>query len=431
MADLPELNEWPEGIYQLETSDPVLGGPEGIDNLQAKQLASRTTWLKDQIAKIVAGTSVVGKALQLKTARTLRFTGAATGSGSYDGSADTEIALALSDSGVAAGSFTKVSVSAKGLVTGGSNPTTLAGYGITDVFTKDETTSAISAATSGHFVSIAASRPLTKADMGLVVIDSSAAAVTVQLPKSDAALGVRDLVVRRTDNTGNRLVVQADGTDKIKFHTHLRPAGYSFFILMGAGDYWHLRSDGAGNWYPIARFDNTPLGRPVVETTTAIMPGGWGLYHGLIYNRAEWPWVWDHAQASGMLTTEALRAGNEGKWTDGDGVSTFRTPEGRGEFSRFLDEGRGIDASRVAGSWQKGTMVGADTSGSSDGYFVLGLGATSAQPLSGFGIDPINLADYPAQVAGLGSATTFASTTGINGSSRPRNIANPGRIKLI
>ncbi|MNJ29007.1 hypothetical protein D3C77_235630 [compost metagenome] len=46
MADLPESNEWPVGIYQLETSDPVLGGPEGIDNLQAKQLASRTVWLK-------------------------------------------------------------------------------------------------------------------------------------------------------------------------------------------------------------------------------------------------------------------------------------------------------------------------------------------------------------------------------------------------
>lgn len=41
-------------------------------------------------------------------------------------------AIALNDSGVAAGSYTKVTVDAKGRVTGGSNPTTLAGYGITD-----------------------------------------------------------------------------------------------------------------------------------------------------------------------------------------------------------------------------------------------------------------------------------------------------------
>lgn len=41
-------------------------------------------------------------------------------------------AIALNDSGVAAGSYTKVTVDEKGRVTGGSNPTTLAGYGITD-----------------------------------------------------------------------------------------------------------------------------------------------------------------------------------------------------------------------------------------------------------------------------------------------------------
>ncbi|WP_242672098.1 pyocin knob domain-containing protein [Stutzerimonas kirkiae] len=49
MATLDEVAEWVEGIYQLETSDPVLGGPDGIDNLQAKQLARRTLWLKAAI----------------------------------------------------------------------------------------------------------------------------------------------------------------------------------------------------------------------------------------------------------------------------------------------------------------------------------------------------------------------------------------------
>lgn len=52
MADLPESVAWPAGIYQLETSDPVLGGPDGIDNLQAKQLANRTRWLKDKTEQI-------------------------------------------------------------------------------------------------------------------------------------------------------------------------------------------------------------------------------------------------------------------------------------------------------------------------------------------------------------------------------------------
>ncbi|MFJ5239550.1 gp53-like domain-containing protein [Pseudomonas neuropathica] len=121
MADLPEVNEWPEGIYQLETSDPVLGGPEGIDNLQGKQLANRTKWLRDQIEKIVQGVTSIGKAARLETARALKFKGAATGSGDFDGSADTEITLTLVDSGVSAGTYPKITVNAKGLVVGGAS----------------------------------------------------------------------------------------------------------------------------------------------------------------------------------------------------------------------------------------------------------------------------------------------------------------------
>lgn len=120
MANLPESNEWPEGVYQLETSDPVLGGPEGIDNLQAKQLASRTKWLRAQLKEIFDGVASVGKATQLLTARALKFKGAATGSGDFDGSADTEITLTLANSGVAAGTYPKVTVNSKGLVTGGT-----------------------------------------------------------------------------------------------------------------------------------------------------------------------------------------------------------------------------------------------------------------------------------------------------------------------
>ncbi|WP_214348075.1 phage tail protein [Pseudomonas congelans] len=90
------------------------------------------------IAAIVDGTTAVGKAARLSTARTLKFKGAATGSGTYDGASDTEIALTLADSGVAAGAYTKVNVNVKGLVTGGSNPTTLSGYGITDAYSKDD-----------------------------------------------------------------------------------------------------------------------------------------------------------------------------------------------------------------------------------------------------------------------------------------------------
>ena len=49
MANLQETARWETGIYQLETSDPVMGGADGIDNRQAKQLGNRTLWLKNEL----------------------------------------------------------------------------------------------------------------------------------------------------------------------------------------------------------------------------------------------------------------------------------------------------------------------------------------------------------------------------------------------
>ena len=56
MANISENTQsptWAQGIYQIETSDPVLGGANGIANRQARELAARTQWLKAEIAKAV------------------------------------------------------------------------------------------------------------------------------------------------------------------------------------------------------------------------------------------------------------------------------------------------------------------------------------------------------------------------------------------
>ncbi|EGD2326872.1 tail fiber protein [Salmonella enterica] len=49
MGKLTELEQWEDDVYQIETSDPVLGGPDGVSNRPQKQLANRTQWLKKQI----------------------------------------------------------------------------------------------------------------------------------------------------------------------------------------------------------------------------------------------------------------------------------------------------------------------------------------------------------------------------------------------
>ncbi|MBD9598530.1 MULTISPECIES: phage tail protein [unclassified Pseudomonas] len=258
---------------------------------------------------------------------------------------------------------------------------------------------------------LAASKLLAPEELGLVLIDANPGATTVTLPVANTGLGIRDVIVRRVDNTANRLVVRCSDTDSIKFHTHLRAGGYPFLVLMGAGDWWHLRSDASGNWWPVGRYDGTTLGRVVFETSSTVMPGGYGVLNGYLFNRTEWPWVWDHAQASGMLTTEALRAGKEGMWTSGDGATTFRSPEARGEFVRVLDELRAVDASRAAGSWQAGQIE-------SHNHSTPGAGSFGTQMMGG------GSNNYSLWQAGA---------TGFSGGSetRPRNIAFPGRIKLI
>ena len=44
MTNLPEEADWESSIYQLEPTDPVLGGESGIANRQATQLGNRTAY---------------------------------------------------------------------------------------------------------------------------------------------------------------------------------------------------------------------------------------------------------------------------------------------------------------------------------------------------------------------------------------------------
>ncbi|SHE79305.1 hypothetical protein SAMN05444339_10278 [Loktanella atrilutea] len=55
MTNLIETPDWVDGVYQLETTDPVVGGVPNLDlgqgfaNIQAQQLASRTNWLRGRV----------------------------------------------------------------------------------------------------------------------------------------------------------------------------------------------------------------------------------------------------------------------------------------------------------------------------------------------------------------------------------------------
>lgn len=90
MANLKETSFWEEGIYQWETSDPVLGGENGIDNVPTRQLANRTKWLKDNK---LDKTAIAANAELAKRANTADRLSEArkVGGVAFDGSADIDL----------------------------------------------------------------------------------------------------------------------------------------------------------------------------------------------------------------------------------------------------------------------------------------------------------------------------------------------------
>jgi hypothetical protein len=78
--------------------------------------------------------------------------------------------------------------------------------------------------------------------------------------------------------------------------------------------------------------------------------------------RADFPYLWSFIQGSGML---AASEGAKQTWQfgPGDGSTTFSLIDGRGEFLRAWDDGRGVDAGRTLGSAQAAAMLNHTHSG--------------------------------------------------------------------
>ena len=146
MANLKEDNTWEQGIYQFETSDPVMGGPNGIDNVPTSQLANRTLWLKNQLAAAVqsidANKSAADAAFALK-ATTLTAGSGLTGGGTLAASRTITLGTpgkitASTTNSVGAATHTheidNASTSVAGIVM------------LVDALTSDSTTAALSAA---------------------------------------------------------------------------------------------------------------------------------------------------------------------------------------------------------------------------------------------------------------------------------------------
>ena len=178
----------------ITNADGTAGNPTITSNATNANTVS-TIVARDASGNFSAGTitaTLSGNATTataLATARTISVSGDGTGSASFDGSTNAAIALTLANSGVTAGTYKSVTVDAKGRVTGGSNPTTLAGYGITDAVS----TSALGVAN------------------GVATLDATGLVPTSQLPSYvDDVLEYANLAAFPATGTAGKIFVAID-----------------------------------------------------------------------------------------------------------------------------------------------------------------------------------------------------------------------------
>lgn len=172
-----------------------------------------------------------------------------------------------------------------------------------------------------------------------------------------------------------------------------------------------------------------PLGSVTLWASTAAAPAGWLKLNGALVSRTTYAALWSLAQASGAFVTDAqwTNAANFmwGSWSSGDGSTTFRLPDARGEFPRFFDDARGVDSGRGFGIAQRGTIGMYDYNVTDSTFYGLPGGNGGASTAALFQGDPPDggtnsiLTDWAAPTsqgnAALGTSIQVYHT-------RPRNI---------
>ena len=123
-------------------------------------------------------------------------------------------------------------------------------------------------------------------------------------------------------------------------------------------------------------------------------------------------WLKADGAAVSRTTYAALFAAIGTTYGAGNGVSTFNLPQLGGEFIRCLDNGRGVDAGRVIGSWQEDAFKS----------------HTHDLPIEYGGTQNIqSLVDTNNSDEGISSLSKTGSTGGTE--TRPRNVALLACIK--
>lgn len=299
--------------------------------------------------------------------------------------------------GIAAGTYKSLSVDEYGRATAGSNPDTLAGFGIKDSYTKAEVEALIAKASALPVGSIVAF-PVDTPPPGFLELDNSVKS-SATYPDLSAYLGGK--FNKGDEGVGNFRLPEARGeflrgwdhgrgvdagraigswqADDNKAHTHgtvydvivdtfapgetrrnflqqynnmddvvTKASGGAEARPRNLAVMWCIKAwnapvnqgniDVAALVKEVSRLGSAvPVGA-VMAFPTGIVPPGFLELDGSVQSIATYP------DLAAYLST---------KFNKGDeGTGNFRLPESRGEFLRGWDHGRGVDVGRGIGSWQ-------------------------------------------------------------------------------
>lgn len=302
-----------------------MGGPDGIDNRQAKQLANRTLWLKNQTEALQTATA--GKAA---SATTVTAGNGLTGGGNLTASRT-------------------ISLGQPGQITAQSqNAVQSSGH-----------THAIDTATTSRagIVQLADRVSANPADANKAITTAA-----VNRAIDDLGEGVLGKITQANTRIDNAVALTGDQTitgakifqADIKVSASAAHAAADRYIRLGAdatgsyavnpksGKVLYLKHDG----------NLTYDGNRVLTEADAqsLIPSGAVMY----FARSTAPNGWLKANGAAVSRTAyaALFAAIGTTYGAGDGRTTFNLPDLRGEFVRGWDDGRGIDSRRALGSAQ-------------------------------------------------------------------------------
>ncbi|MHC3826590.1 phage tail-collar fiber domain-containing protein [Pseudomonas sp. G3-19] len=388
--------------------------------------------------------------------------------------------------GIAAGTYKSLTVDEYGRATAGANPETLAGFGIKDSYTKAEVEALIAKASALPVGSIVAF-PVDAPPPGFLELDNSvkssatypdlSAYLGGKFDKGDEGVGnfrlpeARGEFLRGWDHGRGVDLGRQVGSfqaDDYKSHSHryfdsvaanidpfggtsagvvngvVTPPATGGYLATSGPDSNNLTSptttvNAGGNetrprniaimW--CIKAWNAPVNQGTIDVAalakeverlksavpvgailafpTGIVAPGYLELDGSVQSIATYP------DLAAFLSTTYNR-GDEGS-------GNFRLPESRGEFLRGWDHGRGVDAGRTLGSWQKGTLQSFDPSNVNPAVSGLWHNTASDADIGKLhGLDPHTALDYSVSnaVFTTGSTPVNASALGV---SRPRNIA--------